>query len=48
MRKYAFDPYDSEFAQKIQHARIVVFSTACILVALGVIGICVPLLLAEL
>jgi hypothetical protein len=48
MRKRAFDPYDPEFVQKKQHARIVVFSTACILVSLAVIGTCVPLLLAKL
>ncbi len=39
MRKPAFDPYsDPEFVRKNQHARIVVFSTACILVSLLVIG----------
>jgi hypothetical protein len=43
-----FDPYDPEFVQKIQHARIVVFSTACILASLLVISICVPLLLARM
>jgi hypothetical protein len=47
MAKRAFDPDDPEFEIKNQHARIVVFSTVCILVSLGVIGICVPLLLAK-
>jgi hypothetical protein len=48
MRTRAFDPYDPEFAQRHQHARIVVFSTACILASLLVICICAPLLLAKL
>jgi hypothetical protein len=49
MRKRAFDPYsDPEFVRKDQHARIVVFSTACILVSLVVIGIFGVLLLAKL
>lgn len=48
-RKRAFDPYsDPEFVRKNQHARIVVFSTACILVSLVVIGTFIPLLLAKL
>jgi hypothetical protein len=34
--------------RKNQHARIVVFSTACILVSLVVIGTFIPLLLAKL
>jgi hypothetical protein len=48
MRKRAFDPYDSEYARRNQHARIVVFSTACILAALAVIAVCVLLLLGRL
>jgi hypothetical protein len=48
MSKRSFDPYDPEFVQKRQHARIVVFSTACILASLLVIGICIPLLLLRL
>jgi hypothetical protein len=48
MRTRAFDPDDPEFVQNVLHARIVVFSTACILASLLVISICIPLLLAEL
>ena len=48
MRNRAFDPYDPEFVRRNQHARIFVFSTACILAALAVIGVCVPLLLGRL
>jgi hypothetical protein len=48
MRQRAFDPYDPEYARRNQHARIVVFSTACILAALFVIGVCVPMLLGRL
>jgi hypothetical protein len=49
MRKRAFDPYsDPEFVRKNQHARIVVFSTVCILTSLVVIGTFGPLLLAKL
>jgi hypothetical protein len=49
MRERAFDPYrDPEFVRKNQHARIVVFSTACILASLVVIGTFGLLLLAKL
>ncbi len=49
MRKRVFDPYsDPEFVRANRHARIVVFSTACILVSLVVIGIFLPLLLLKL
>ena len=48
MRTRTFDPDDPEFVQKVQHARVVVFSTACILASLLLISICVPLLLARL
>jgi hypothetical protein len=49
MRKRAFDPYsDPEFVRKNQRARVVIFSTVCILVSLGVLGTFVPVLLAEL
>jgi hypothetical protein len=48
MTKRAFDPDDPDFVRKNQHARIVVFSTACILASLLVIGICGLLLLVEL
>jgi hypothetical protein len=49
MRKRAFDPYsDPEFVRKNQHARIVIFSTVCILVSLVVIGTLGPVLLAKL
>jgi hypothetical protein len=48
MRTRAFDPDDPEFVENALHARIVVFSTACILASLLVIIICIPLLLAEL
>ena len=48
MRKFAFDPHDPEFVQKMQHARIVVVSTACILASLFVIGVFGLLLLVRL
>ena len=49
MRKRAFDPYsDPEFIRQQQHARIVIFSTVCILVSLAVIGPFGLLLLVKL
>jgi hypothetical protein len=49
MRKRAFDPYsDPEFVRNNQHARIMTFSTVCILVSLVVIGIFGLALLAKL